>query len=75
MYGTRKKVKVDPKQSKQVAKKAPEEKVEGSKQSDQIIASFKNSLGHSIGTLDLSLDTTPAQMQELVNNLLKDLEA
>jgi len=32
-------------------------------------------LGHSLGTLELALETTPAQMQEIVNNLLKDLEA
>lgn len=74
MYGVRKKVKVDPKQSKSTPKQ-PTVEPETTKRADRIIVSFKNSLGHSVGTLELSLEATPAQMQEIVNNLLKEIEA
>lgn len=68
-------MKLDTKTPKRPVKQSPEEPTEGSKQTDKIIASFKNSLGLCIGTLELPLETTPLQLQEFVNTLLKDIEA
>lgn len=63
MSANRKKVKLDSKHPRKAADLLKEEVQEANKQSDHILVTFKNSQGHSIGTLDLSLDSTPAQMQ------------
>lgn len=70
MSNPRKKVKLEPKPKL----KPVEETEEDANNLNTALISFKNSLGISIGTLELPVTTTPKQMQEIVNKLIKEID-